>query len=73
MVELTRLNNTKFSINPYLVEIIESTPDTVIVMNSGKKYLVQETVGEIGEKISQFLSENIRRALVQSSVKINQI
>lgn len=69
MVELTRLNDTKFSINPYLVEIIESNPDTVVVMNSGKKYLVQETVCEISEKISSFLSNNIHRAIVRSNLK----
>lgn len=66
MIELTRLNNSKISINPYQMEIVESNPDTVVVMNSGKKYLVKEKPGEIEKKFSNFMAGSIYKAIVHS-------
>ena len=42
MIELTRLNEVKFSLNPELIELIETTPDTVITLTTGKKLIVKE-------------------------------
>ena len=39
---VTKLNGELFYINPYEIEFIEETPDTVISMKSGKKMLVSE-------------------------------
>ena len=47
MIELTRLNEVKFSINPELIEIIETTPDTVITLTTGRKFIVKESRQEI--------------------------
>lgn len=66
MIELTRLNDSKITINPYQVEMIESNPDTVIVMNSGKKYLVKESPEKIEKKFSNFMAGSIYKALVHS-------
>ncbi|MGL4367403.1 MAG: flagellar FlbD family protein [Brevinemataceae bacterium] len=71
MIELTRLNNSKISINPYQVEMIESNPDTVIVMNSGKKYLVKEDQNIIEKKFSNFLAGSFYKALVKANIKLN--
>ncbi|MGL4394890.1 MAG: flagellar FlbD family protein [Brevinema sp.] len=70
MVELTRLNGSKITINPYLVETIESNPDTTILMNSGKKYLVIESAGEIEKRFSNFLAGSFYKALVHSGAKV---
>ena len=42
MIQATRLNGSSIYINPELVETIEKTPDTIITLTSGKKYVVKE-------------------------------
>ena len=54
MVTLTRLNNQLFTINSDLIETLEETPDTVIVMATGNKYVVKETQQEIIDKIVDY-------------------
>lgn len=54
MVTLTRLNNQLFTINSDLIETLEETPDTVIVMTTGNKYVVKETQQEIIDKIVDY-------------------
>lgn len=47
VIDLTRLNSTVFSINPDLIEIVESTPDTVVTLTTGRKIIVKETRQEV--------------------------
>ena len=47
MIEVTRLKGTKIVINAELIEMIEETPDTVITLTSGKKYIVSESGNDI--------------------------
>lgn len=60
MIEVTRINGTKLSINPYLVESIEETPDSIIVFNSGRKLVLKEKKAEIEQKFIEFLSQSIK-------------
>ncbi len=43
-----------FLINSDLIELVEETPDTVITMTDGKKYLVSERSQVILERIIAF-------------------
>ncbi len=54
MIILTRLNNQTFALNPHQIEIIEETPDTVITLNSGQKYVVKEPLDKIIELIVNY-------------------
>lgn len=54
MVILTKLNNQQFTLNTDLIETVEQTPDTVITMTTGNKFVVQEMPEEIINKIVQF-------------------
>lgn len=54
MVILTKLNGQSFTINDDLIETLEQTPDTVIVMTTGNKYVVKESPEEIIDKIVEF-------------------
>ncbi|HJU11004.1 MAG TPA: flagellar FlbD family protein [Terriglobales bacterium] len=63
MIHLTRLNNSKFTINSDLIKIVEQSPDTVITLLSGEKILVQETVEEIVARVVEF-----RRQLLSAIV-----
>lgn len=51
MVTLTKLNTQGFAINTDLIETIEQTPDTVITLTTGNKYVVKETQEQIINKI----------------------
>lgn len=50
MIELTKLNDVKFMLNGELIETIEATPDSVIMLVTGRKYIVKNTVEDIVEK-----------------------
>lgn len=59
MILVHRLDGAPFYLNAELVETIESTPDTVIVLVNGHKYIVREPTEEV---IARIL--NYRRFLV---------
>ncbi len=63
MIEVTRINGTKISINPFLIEYLEETPDTVILFNSGHKMVVKEKKAVIQEMILEFIGGAIRRGV----------
>lgn len=54
MITVTRRNGTAFALNPDLIERVEATPDTVITLVSGTKYVVAETVERIVEEVCSF-------------------
>lgn len=54
MITVTRINNTNFVINAEWIETVEATPDTVITLTNGKKYVVAETVEEIVDKVIKY-------------------
>jgi len=43
-----------FVLNADLIETIEATPDTVISLVTGKKYVVREKVEEVIDRIVEF-------------------
>jgi flagellar protein FlbD len=51
MIMVTRRNGTRFALNPDLLERAEETPDTVLTLVAGTKYVVAESVDEIIEEI----------------------
>lgn len=54
MITVTRRNGTSFALNPDLIERVEATPDTVITLVSGTKYVVAETVERIVDEVCSF-------------------
>lgn len=47
MIEVTKINGTKILVNPDLIEIVEETPDTVIIFTTGRKIIVKESRQEV--------------------------
>ena len=47
MIMLTRLSGSVFALNADLIERIDSTPDTVVTLVDGKKYVVAEGLDEV--------------------------
>jgi flagellar protein FlbD len=54
MVTLTRLTGVPFALNPDLVERVDETPDTVITLVDGTKYLVRESLAEVVEAVTAY-------------------
>ena len=54
MILLTRLNGPVFALNPDLVERADSTPDTIITLVDGTKYVVSESLAELVALIRQY-------------------
>ena len=51
MIRVTRFNKTILYVNADMIEFLESTPDTIITLNTGRKVLVRETVDEVIDKV----------------------
>jgi flagellar protein FlbD len=47
VIKLTRYNGQQFVLNADQIEMLESTPDTVIRLLNGKSVLVRESVEEV--------------------------
>jgi flagellar protein FlbD len=55
MIVLTRLDGKQLAVNADLIERVEATPNTVLTLvDGGSKYVVQESVSEVIERICLF-------------------
>ena len=54
MIEVHRLNGEVFFLNSDMIETIDVTPDTVLRLLNGHRYLVRETMREVCDKIIAF-------------------
>jgi len=66
MIYVTRLNHTPLVLNAELIEHIETTPDTVISLTTGQKFMVLESTDEIVRRVMNF-----RRAIATSVAEDN--
>lgn len=63
MIEVTKLNKKKFILNCELIESVEATPDTVIHLRNGKRYIVEEDPKTI-LKLTIEYKRNLYRGLI---------
>ena len=54
MIVLTRLNRSRFAVNPDLIERVQATPDTTIMMVDGATFVVTETMDDVIARITRF-------------------
>jgi flagellar protein FlbD len=66
MIRLTRINHVPLVLNSDLIEHVEITPDTVIAMTSGQKFIVLESADEVIEKVIDF-----RRTIAERPQKVS--
>jgi flagellar protein FlbD len=59
---LTRLNGPVFALNPDLIERAESTPDTVITLVNGTRYVVAESLAELSQLVRDYRAETAAAA-----------
>lgn len=54
MIELTKINDVKFTVNAEIIEFVEETPDTVISLTTGKKIIVKESRQEVMDLVISY-------------------
>jgi flagellar protein FlbD len=54
MIIVTRLHGASVAVNCDLIERVEATPDTVVTLVDGSRYVVRETVAEVVDKVRAF-------------------
>src|SRR5262245_36573117 len=57
MITLTRLSGSVFALNADLIERVDATPDTVVTLVDGKKYVVSEGLGDIVTAVRRHRAE----------------
>ncbi|MBX5442836.1 MAG: flagellar FlbD family protein [Solirubrobacteraceae bacterium] len=65
MIILHRLNHDEepFHLNPDLIAVIESSPDTMLHLTTGVKLAVSESVNEVVAKVLDWRTQIAYRAL----------
>lgn len=51
MIAVTRLNGSLVVVNAELIEFVETTPDTLVTLTTGRKVNVRESVEEVIERV----------------------
>jgi flagellar protein FlbD len=54
MIHLTRINRLPLVLNADLIEHMEATPDTVISLINGQKFVVAESADEVIERVIRY-------------------
>ncbi len=62
MIVLRRLGGQLIALNPDLIERVEATPDTVVTMVDEKKFLIEESLDEVLELITDYRAYVIARS-----------
>ena len=57
MIRLTRINHVPLILNADLIEHVETTPDTVISLINGQKFVVLESTDDVIRKVVEFRRE----------------
>lgn len=72
MIVVTRLNYTRFAVNPDLIERIQATPDTTLVLVGGTTYIVTESMDEVIDMISRYRAGIISLARSMPTTEAHQ-
>ncbi|HEX6971071.1 MAG TPA: flagellar FlbD family protein [Limnochordia bacterium] len=54
MIRLRRLDGKEFVLNALLVETVEAVPDTVVVLTTGKKFVVRDALDDVVAAIAAY-------------------
>ncbi len=65
MIELHRLARPpeRFLLNPDLIQVVESTPDTHVTLTTGMRYVVTESPAEVTAAVREWRSGVLADAL----------
>ena len=63
MIKVSTIHGEEIYLNPDHIEMIKSTPDTIIVMKNEKRVLVTETPDQIIDRIVEYRQRVFRGVL----------
>lgn len=72
MISVTRFNGTVFHVNALLIESIEETPDTLVTLITGKKFMIKESSSEVISSIQHYLKTIGANVATIKSVKLEE-
>ena len=68
MIVLHRLNDAAITINAELIECLEGGQETCVILATGNRFLVKESVEEVTEKVIEY-----RRKVAAEGKAVNPI
>ena len=63
MIEVTKLNDERITINAELIELVEEIPDTMITLTTGKKLFVKESRQKIENLVKSYKRDIFRQIM----------
>jgi flagellar protein FlbD len=54
MIKVTRLNGQEVYVNADLIIFVESSPETILTLENGKKVTVKETIPQVIDRVVEF-------------------
>jgi len=72
LIKLTRLNGNTFYLNAFLIETVESLPDTTVLLTNGKRYVVKEDVDTLVSLTKQYYRD-IRMITINQQKEENDL
>ncbi len=73
MIELKKLNGTSIFVNPDMIRVVESTPDTLVNFLDGESLLVLNSPPEIVERIVLFRKKYFVSSMDMNATRVQLI
>ena len=54
MIFLKKITDENFALNPDLIQTIEETPDTMILLVTGNRFIVSDSMTEVVDKVIEY-------------------
>ena len=70
MIKVTKLNGSELVVNSDLIEFVESLPDTIISLVTGKKIMIKESSDDVIEKVAEFKRLSSGRSVPKKAIHI---
>jgi flagellar protein FlbD len=70
MIDLHKLNDTPFTLNCELIEMIEEVPDTVLTLTNGKKIFVKESRQNVVSLVKLYKKEVLSQTIEKKDDKV---
>lgn len=65
MITITQLNKAEMVINAEMIETVETAPDTIITMTTGRKFITRDSIDDVVEKVMAY-QKAVRSRLIDS-------
>jgi flagellar protein FlbD len=72
MIKVTRLNGQEVYVNADLILFVESSPETILTLENGKKVTIKETIPQVIDRVVEFKARCLPN-LVDASQSVKKI